>query len=200
MIIFKGFKLDDTIEFDKEVNVSWNCADVKNVFCCNFMGYVPSVKNLRSDVYELYTFTDMWSENLVIDMSSETVVSNGVTIVDDFLDAVTERFKNTDRYDAFMSRYDEIQSYLYFRFMNNWKSNITNLFNISDEYNRTRGANMICSNILERMIINVPERFRALSLEEIIELPFIVGDYFYMIYTINYLDTTRRYKININLV
>jgi hypothetical protein len=200
MIIFKGFKLDDTIEFDEEVEVSWNCADVKNVFCCNFMGYKPSVKNSRSDVYELYTLTDMWADNLSIDISKATVSSSGLTVVDDFLNAIVRRLKNTNQYNAFMSRYDEIQSYLYFRFMNNWKSNISNLFKISDQYDRKRGANVICSNILEKMIISVPERLASISLDEIIELPFIVGDYFYVIYTVNYLDVIRRYKININLV
>jgi hypothetical protein len=200
MIIFKGFKLDDTIEFDKEVDVSWNCADVKNVFCCNFMGYVPSVKNSRSDVYELYTLTDMWADNLTIDISNSTIASNGLTVVEDFMDAITKRLIKTDKYSEFLDRYDEIRCYLCFRFMNNWKSNLSNLFKISDRYDRTRSSNVICSNILERMIISVPERFASINLDEIIELPFIVGDYFYVIYTINYLDVKMRYKINMNLV
>lgn len=200
MIIFKGFELDDSIEFDKELDVSWNCADIKNVFCCNFMGNVPSVKNLRSDVFELYTLTDMWASNLVIDISNSTLASNGLTVVDDFLYSIDQRLVNTDKYSAYLSRYDEIRSYLYFRFKNNWDINLSNLFKISDRYDHTRSANMVCSNILEQMIIKVPERLGAINLDEIIELPFVVGDYLYVIYTINYLDTTKRYKININLV
>lgn len=200
MIVFKGFKLDDSIKFDEEVNVSWYCSDIKNVFCCNFLGYTPSVKNLKSGVYELYTLTDMWAENLVIDIPTATIASNGLTIVDDFLNDVTKLLINTNEYDAFLMRYDEIRSYLYFRFKTNWDVNLSNLFKISDIYDRTRNANMICSNIVERMIISVPERFQSISLLEIIELPFVVGDYFYVIYTINYLNTTKQYKININLV
>ena len=200
MIIFKGFKLDDTVEFDKEIDISWKCNDVKNVFCCDFMGYKPSVKNLRSDVYELYTLSDMWATNLIIDISNVTIASNGLTVVDDFMDAITQRLINTDKYNAFLDRYDEIRCYLGFRFMNNWRSNISNLLKISDRYDRKLGSNIICSNILERMIINVPERLTSMILDEIIELPFIVGDYFYVVYTISYLDVKRRYKINMNLV
>lgn len=200
MIIFKGFKLDDSIEFDEEVDISWNCSDIKNVFCCNFLGSTISVKNLRSDLFELYTLTDMWASNLVIDVSNTMISSNGLTVVDDFMEAITQRFKNTNKYNAFLDRYDEIRCYLCFRFKNNWESNLANLFKISDTYDRSRKANMVCSNILERMIISVPKRFGSMNLDEIIELPFIVGDYLYVIYTVNYLDVTKRYKININLV
>jgi hypothetical protein len=200
MIIFNGFQLDETIEFDKEIDISWKCADVKNVFCCNFMGYVPSVKNLRSDVYEFYTLTDMWADNLVIDISKVTIASNGLTVVDDFMSAISERLINTEKYNAFLDRYDEIQCYLYFRFKNNWDSNLANLFKISGSYDKSISANVVGSNILERMIISVPERLKSINLNEIIELPFVVGDYFYVIYKVNHMDVTRRYKINMNLV
>lgn len=200
MIIFKGFELDASVEFDREVDISWNCADIKNVFCCNFLGNVPSVKNLRSDAFELYTLTDMWASNLVIDVSNVTIAYNGLNIVDDFLYDITQRLKNTDKYKAFLERYDEISAFLHFRFKSNWEINLMNLFKISDTYDRSRKANMVCSNILERMIISVPERFVSMNLDEIIELPFVVGDYLYVIYTVNYLDITKRYKININLV
>lgn len=200
MIIFKGFKLDDSIEFDKEVNIAWNCEDIKNALCCNFLGNIPSVKNLKSNNIELYTLTDMWVNNLVIDVSNATIESNGLNIIDDFLQAITERLINTDKYKGFLDRYDEIKSFLHFRFKNNWDINLANLFKISNSYDRSREANMICSNVLERMLIHVPERFSTISLNEIIELPFIVGDYLYVIYTIDYLDIKRRYKINIILV
>jgi hypothetical protein len=200
MIIFKGFKLDDTIEFDKEVFISWNCADIQNALCCNFLGNIPSVKNLRSNKIELYTLADMWASNLVIDVSKVTIASTGLNIIDDFLNSVSERFINTDKYNGFLARYDEIRSFLYFRFRNNWEINLANFVKISNSYDRSREANMICSNILERMIISVPERFSTISLDEIVELPFVVGDYLYVIYTINYLDITTRYKINIILV
>jgi len=200
MIIFKGFKLDDSIEFDKEVDISWNCADIQNALCCNFLGNTPSVKNLRSNSIELYTLTDMWASNLVIDVSNTIIASNGLNIIDDFLHSVIERLINTDKYKGFLVRYDEIKSFLYFRFKNNWDINLANLFKISNNHDRTREANMICSNVLERMIISVPERFSTISLDEIIELPFIAGDYLYVIYTMNYLDVKKRYKINIILV
>jgi hypothetical protein len=200
MIIFKGFKLDDSIGFDDEVDLAWYCSDVKNVFCCNFMGYTPSVKNLRSDVYELYTLTDRWTETMRIDVSVVTIASNGLNIVDDFLALVKKQLINTDEYLKFIGRYDEIRSYLYYRFRTNWDMNLASLFKIFDIYDRTCSANIICSNLLERMFISVPERFESISLDEVIELPFIEGDCFYVIYTIKYLNITKRYRINIYLV
>ncbi len=200
MIVFNGFKLDDSIKFDEEVNVSWYCSDIKGVFCCNFLGYAPSVKNLRSGAYELYTLSDMWAKNLVIDIPTATIESNGLTIVDDFLNDIKNLLINTNQYHAFIIRYDEIRSYLYFRFKTNWDVNLVNLFKLSDTYDTTNNSNRICSDIIERMIINVPERFQSMILNGIVELPFVVGDYFYVIYTINYLNKTKKYKISINLI
>jgi len=200
MIIFKGFNLDDSIIFDKEVDISWNCSDTKKIFCCNFLGNIPSVKNIKNGNIEFYTFTDMWTSDLVIDISNSVINTNGMNIIEDFLLTVKERFFNTKEYNSFLNKYSEIRSYLYFRFRNNWDQNITDLFNICDNSDRTYNANFICANILERMIISVRERFNSINLNKIVELPFIKGDYLYVIYTLSYSDITVRYKININLI
>ena len=54
--------------------------------------------------------------------------------------------------------------------------------------------------MLEQMIISVPESLNSIDKNIIIELPFIVGDYIYVLYTVQYLGYIKQYKININLV
>lgn len=200
MIVFKGFKLDDTIKFDKEVDISWDCYDTKQLFCCNFLGNVPSVKNIKNGNIELYTFTNMWTNNLVIDISNSVINTNGMNIIEDFLLTIKQKVFNTNQNNSFLDKYNELSSYLYFKFKNNWNTNITQLFNMCDNFDRTYNANFICAQILERMIIHVRERFDDINLNQIVELPFIKGDYLYTIYTLSYSDITVRYKININLI
>lgn len=200
MIIFKGCKLDDSVKFDEEINITWKCSNIKNVFCCNLMGNNPSVKNLRNDLFEFYTFVDMWTSDLVIDMSNATVVSNGLNIVEDFMKTTAQHLIDTDQYEPFLYRCDEIKMYLYSRFSNNWNINLANLYKISNNYDRSLKSNTICSKMLEQMIISVPERLNSIDKNIIIELPFIVGDYIYVLYTVQYLGYIKQYKININLV
>ena len=200
MIIFKNFELDSSVEFDEVVDLSWNCINLKNVMCCDFMGNVPSVKNIRNGNIEFYTFTDMWDKNMIIDLSGIKIAANGLTIVDDFLLYVSSQLKNTSSSNVVMSKYPDISAYLNYKFKNNWDSNFSSFLNTISINNNSSETNLICSDLLERMLIYVPDRFRYIKTLGIVNLPLVVGDYFYVIYTINYMNYIRKYMIRIILV
>lgn len=200
MIIFNGFKMDESIKFDKEVNVYWNCYDLQNVFCFRCLGNKPSVKNIRNSNIELYTLTDRWSDTMKIDLETAIVSDTDMNISNEFLGYVTTVLTGTDKYDILVSRYTEYKDFIDYKLKYNWESNFSNFFTKNDIYNNKYENNALCADIFENMLINVPERFNDINLNEYLRLPFMCGDYLYMIYTIGCLGVTRKYKIVINIV
>jgi hypothetical protein len=200
MIIFNGSKLDDSVKYDETLNFYWNLEDLKNVFCSNSLGNSLSVKNIRNSAIELYTLTDMWTDKMTIDLDNAKIESNGLTIADDFLKYASTKFNGTDKYNAFIQKSNEYHVYVNFKMRYNWSSNYNTFLQKNDIYNNKYENNSICALILEKMLINVPDRFCQNYSNEIIELPFRKGDFIYMVYTLECLDVSRKYLIKINII
>ena len=195
MIIFNGCKLDRSIKYDETLNLYWDREDLTNVFCMRSLGNVISVKNIRNSVIELYTLTDMWTSKMTtLDVETAKIESNGLTIAEDFISFIVG---GVDK-----QKHNEYIVYLNFKMKYNWTSNFRTFINHNDINNNTYENNSLCAFILEKMIIDVPERLRKFSSSstDVVELPFVKGDFLYVVYKLECLGKVRNYLIKINII
>ena len=195
MIIFNGFKLDGSIKYDETLNLYWNREDLANVFCIRSLGNVISVKNIRNSTIELYTLTDMWTDKMTtLDIDTAKIESNGLTIAEDFVSFIVSGMDK--------QKHNEYLVYLNFKMKYNWTSNFRKFINNNDINNNKYENNSLCALILEKMIIDVPDRLGQYSSSstDVLELPFRKGDFLYMVYKLECLGKVRNYLIKINII
>lgn len=193
----------NNLNYDDVLIVNWDINVISDVFNIDFNDYKPSMKNKLDNRFSFFTLVDEWSNKLEIDYDTINTLNSNKTVFDDFIDFVVLSLSSSkiqNKHELKHSEKQDIRDFIQFKLDRDVKKGISQLLSIHRPYKNNAEENKLCSDIFDKMILNVPDRFKSINRTKLVGLPFRKNDYFYKLISLSYLNLERSYLLRIKLL
>lgn len=193
----------NNLNYDDVLIANWDINIISDVFNIDFNDYKPSMKNKLDNKFSFYTLVDEWSNKLEIDYDTITTLNSNKTVFDDFIDFVVLALSSSkiqNKRELKHSEKQDIRDFIQFKLDRDVKKGIRQLLSTHRPYKNNTEENKLCSDIFDKMILNVPDRFKSINRTKLVGLPFRKNDYFYKLISLSYLNLERSYLLKIKLL
>lgn len=202
MIQFED-RLVNNLNYDDVLIVDWDINIISDVFNIDFNDYKPSMKNKLDNRFSFFTLVDEWSNKLEIDYDTINTLNSNKTVFDDFIDFVVLALSSSkiqNKHELKHSEKQDIRDFIQFKLDRDVKKGISQLLSTHRPYKNNAEENKLCSDTFDKMILNVPDRFKSINRTKLVGLPFRKNDYFYKLISLSYLNLERSYLLKIKLL
>lgn len=183
--------------------VNWDIDIIREIFNIDFNNYKPSMKNKIDNKFSFYTLVDEWSNKLVIDYDTIVTLNSNKTIYDDFIDFLVLALRSSKQQNTYELKYlekQDIREFIQFKLDKDIKKGISQILSTHRPYKNNMEDNKLCADIFDKMIVNVPDRFKSIDTTKLVGLPFRKNDYFYKLISLSYLNLERSYLLKIKIL
>jgi hypothetical protein len=184
----------------------------KNIFCFNLNNHKLTKRNIENNNISLFTFidNDINLSKLIFDISKLKTSKNDV-ISHEYLKFLSKNITKEkdkekenyvcDNYKLHINNYKSVEKYIKHVCLEKYNNDIKCLKkNSNNNSNDNSKYNLLCSDLLQQIIVLSPERCRDIKQYHIQTIPLISNDIVFFFCTIKYNSEIRIYKINLIII